>query len=109
MVQSITISSGPVLQMAVDTGGLDIPAPARHAAVQGSIVDFSNRSQSSAQGPARSGDAAAAAVGRMNEANVAHNLTYRVLIEAVGEVMRRECHTLNMQAGAGKTMRGLLP
>ena len=83
MVQSITIASGPAIQMAVETGGLDIPALIRHAAIQGSIVDFSNQSQSS-QGQMLSCDVAAAAVERATEASVGEILTCRALTEAAG-------------------------
>jgi len=107
MVQSITMSAGPVIAMAVETGGLDIPALMRHAAIQGSIVGLFDHSQFSAQRPRLCCDGAAA-VERVNEANAAHNLKCRVLTEAAGDAMRRDCH-LDTQMGAGKTTRGLLP
>ena len=60
-MQSITISSGPVIAMAVGPGGLDIPALMRHAAIQGGIVVVFDHSQSSAQCPTLSCIVAAAA------------------------------------------------
>lgn len=107
MVQSITIPSGPVIQ-AVDTGGLDIPALMRHAAIQGSIVGFSNHAQSSVQGLTLSCDVAAT-VQRVNETNLAQNLKCRVPTVAAGDVMRRECHILDTQTRTGNTTRGRFP
>src|SRR5450631_2924859 len=108
MVQSMTISSGPVIQTAVETGGLDFPALMRHAAIQDSIAGFSNHSPSSAQGPTLSCDVAAAEQ-RMTEASVAQSLKCRVLTEAAGDVMRRERHILDPRMRAGKTKRRLFP
>ena len=41
--------------------------------------------------------------------DVAHNLKCRGPTEAAGDVMRRDCHILETQMGAGRTTRGLFP
>ncbi len=109
----MTISSGPTSQIAVHTGGLDIQALMRHAAIKGSIVMFPNLLQSSAQVSTRSCDAAVlSAAKRGNDANTAPNLTCRALIEAE-DVMRRSNHGLDRAFDrperAGKATRGLFP
>jgi len=131
----MTTCSGAVFQPAVDTGGLDIPALMRHAAIQGSIVEPPNRPQSSAHVWRLScAVAALAAVERASDATIARNFKRRADPYSQEEVMPPDGHILARAsdlgparakadkarrnaamtvgvgpANAGRTTRGLFP